>query len=122
MTQKILVRQLITAGLIIICFSFIFLMLKADPTVRGDADAGKFGEMIVVLYLVFVSLPIGYALTIYFTYYKRTYSSLIKWFWGFLLIVHLILQFLFFFRSSPLHWLAALASVYLLINHFVYVK
>lgn len=122
MTQKILVRQLVTAGLIILCFSLIFLMLKADPSVRGEAEPAAFGELIIVLYLVVVSIPISYALTIYYSFRKRTFSSFIRWFWGGLLIAHLIVQGLFFFRSSPLHWLAALASIYLLVNHFVYVK
>lgn len=122
MTQKILVRQIVVAGVIILSFSLIFLMLKADPTVRGEADPTSFSEMILVLYLVMVSVPVGYSLTIYYSFMKRSYTPFIRWFWGFFLIVHLILQILLFYWGSSLHWLATLASLYLIINHFVYLK
>ena len=122
MSQKILVRQLLAAGVIIFSFSLIFLMLKADPSVRGEADAVAFGELILVLYLVLVSVPVGYGLTIYYCFMKRTYTPFIRWFWGVFLIGHLIVQLLLFYRGSPLHWLAALVSLYLIINHFLYLK
>lgn len=122
MSQKIIVRQILAAGLIILCFSLIFLMLKADPLVRGQADIDAFSEQLIAIYLLLVSVPVGYSLTIYYSFIKRSYSTFIRWFWGLLLILHLIGQILLFYPSSPLHWLAALASIYLIINHFVYLK
>lgn len=126
MSQKQLLRQLLAAGLVILCFSLIGMMIKADPSYHGNlAEAlgvASINELLIMAYLTLVSIPVGYSLSMYFSYTKGHYTNFIRWFWGFFLIAHLVLQILLLNPASPLHWLAALATVYLVVNHFLFLK
>lgn len=126
MSQKQLVKQLLVAGFIILCFSLIGLMIKADTSLHRNLAESlgleSLNELIILVYLALVSIPVGYSLSIYFSFIKGIYNPFFRWFWGFFLIAHLVLQILLLNRASSLHWLAALATVYLVVNHFLYVK
>lgn len=126
MSQKHIVRQLLAAAFVILCFSLIGMMIKADPSYHGDL-AETFGvasinELLIMAYLVLVSIPVGYSLSMYFSYTKGHHTNFIRWFWGFFLIAHLVLQILLLNFASPLHWLAALATVFMVVNHFLFLK